>query len=185
MRNFKPVLTLCLALLMTAVGVYAQGLDLPAPPAGYGWQECPDIKGALLVPAGWHFKRLEDVDKGKLSYFITPRPWEPPQPITHGMTFNILREVPGGSPVKFARRYVAEMSASTGSTQTWDTDTGSFTGHGIIYPEGNNQVFNLILANEKTGTAFLVTFEAPLEKWTAAWNEIQPVVRQLMIDDTV
>ncbi|MEM1181832.1 MAG: hypothetical protein AAGM22_26035 [Acidobacteriota bacterium] len=185
MRNSNVVFTLCLALLLTVPGPAALALDLPAPPAGYTWQECPDIKGALLVPAGWHFKRLEDVEKVKLSYFITPMKWEPPQQITHGMTFNILREVPGGSPKKFAKQYVTEMAASTGSTQTWNTDTGSFTGHGIIYSDGASQIFNLILANEETGTAFLVTFESPLQKWKAAWAEIQPVVRQLMIDDTV
>lgn len=177
----KPVLLL----LVLLIGPAAAALDLPAPPSGYAWQECADIKGALLVPDGWHFKRLEDAKSGKLAYFITPTPWQPPQQITHGLTFNILREVPGGSARAFAERYVAEMAASTGSPQTWKTDSGSFTGHGIIYSDGASQIFNLVLANEKTGTAFLVTFESPLERWSQAWNRIQPVVRQLMIDDTI
>ena len=184
-RMTTPHLLLGLLLLTLLYVPATSALDLPAPPAGYAWQECADIKGALLVPDGWHFKRLEDEKSGKLSYTITPTPWEPPQQITHGLTFNILREVPGGIASAFAQRYVSEMAASTGSPQTWNTDSGSFKGHGIIYSDGASQIFNLVLANDKTGTAFLITFESPLEQWTEAWSKVQPIVRQLMIDDTI
>ena len=184
--QITPLRLLLSVLLLTLLYVPAtSALDLPAPPAGYGWQECADIKGALLVPDGWHFKRLEDEKSGKLSYTITPKPWQPPQQITHGLTFNILREVPGGIASAFAQRYVSEMAASTGSPQTWSTDSGSFKGHGIIYSDGASQIFNLVLANDKTGTAFLITFESPLKQWTEAWAEVQPIVRQLKIDDTI
>ena len=44
-------------------------MDLPTPPGGYTWEACPEIKGALLRPDGWHFRKQIDGDKS--AYLIS------------------------------------------------------------------------------------------------------------------
>ena len=180
-----------LIVLMLALASAAFPLDLPAPPRGYAWQECPDVKGALLVPDGWHFRRLE-AEEGKLAYFITRKPFEPPKPFDVGLTFNVVRDVPGKlgtDPSGFAQQFIGSITASYPKARTWQTALGPFVGYGAIYQGAKGdtayQFYNLVLTNDKTGTAFLLVFEAPAADWEREWATIEPVVKRLAIDDAI
>ena len=63
LRNLKLVL---LALLVP-FSVFAT--ELPSPPNGYSWVSCKEIKGAFLMPLGWHFKK--GMQGETLGYFFT------------------------------------------------------------------------------------------------------------------
>jgi hypothetical protein len=41
----------------------------PKLPAGYTWQEVPEMGCAFLKPTGWHYKHIEQ--KGQHACFIT------------------------------------------------------------------------------------------------------------------
>ncbi len=179
-----------LTLPLLALSSMALALDLPAPPRGYSWQECPDVKGALLVPDGWHFRRLEA--EGKVAYFITPEPFEPSRPFDVGLTFNVVQEVPqkvGKDPSGFARQLIGTITSSYPKARTWETDLGSFRGYGVIYQTSKEaaevQLYKMVVTNDETGTAFLVSFEAPVAEWERRWATIEPVVKQLAIDDEI
>ena len=176
---------------MLALASAALPLDLPAPPRGYAWQKCPDVKGALLVPEGWHFRRLEAED-GKLAYFITREPFVPPTPFDVGLTFNVVLDVPqkmGTNPSGFAQQFIGTITSSYSKARTWQTALGPFTGYGVIYQASKEetpfQFYSLVLANDETGTAFVVTFEAPVAEWERQWATIEPVVKRLAIDDEI
>src|SRR5258708_207703 len=62
----RKAATLFLALFLIQC-LYA--VDLPKRPAGFSWQEIPELKAAFLKPDGWYFKREDQ--KGTLAYFIT------------------------------------------------------------------------------------------------------------------
>lgn len=180
-----------LTVLMPSLAGAALALDLPAPPRGYSWQECADIRGALLVPEGWHFRRLESED-GKLAYFITRERFEPPTSFAVGLTLNVVRDVPGKmgtNPSGFAQQLIGTISSSYPKARTWQTALGSFIGHGAIYQASKEgkafQFYNLVLANDKTGTAYVVIFEAPAADWEREWATIEPVVKRLAIDDAI
>lgn len=173
-----------------ALASAALALDLPAPPRGYTWHECPDVKGALLVPDGWHFRRLEA--EGKVAYFVTPEPFEPPQPFDVGLTFNVVRDVErkmGKNPTGFAKQYIGTITSSYPNARTWESTLGAFTGYGAIYHANKEttsyQIYNMVLTNDATGTAYVVTFEAPVADWERQWATIEPVVKRLAIDDDV
>lgn len=182
---------LVLILPLLALASAALSLDLPAPPRGYAWQECPEIKGALLVPDGWHFRRLE-AEEGKLAYFVTREPFEPPKPFVVGLTFNVVRDVAqkmGTNPSGFARQLIGTITSTYPKARTWQTALGSFVGYGATYQGAKGdaafQFYNLVLTNDKTGTAFLLVFEAPAADWEREWAKIEPVVKRLAIDDEI
>ena len=183
MRNLAIIAT-C-SLFVTSAGLC---LELPQAPDGYAWEECSDIGGALLRPEHWSFRRHSDA--GELAYFITKEPWDPPQPIDVGLTFNVVFGIPGQSgmpPTEFAKRFVARAAEAHQTERTWTNEMGPFKAEGIVY-SGTGELkgfkfFNLIIANDKTGTAYLVIFEAPEASWDAEWEAIEPTIQRLYIDD--
>ena len=56
-----PLLNLLATLFLPAL----VATDRPVPPAGFTWQEVPELKAAFLRPDGWFFKR--EKDKGTLA----------------------------------------------------------------------------------------------------------------------
>ena len=180
------LLVLAMVVLLGAPGV--AGLDLPPPPSGYLWEQCTDIGGALLRPEDWSFRRLSS--GGKLAYFITKSAWEPEQPFDVGLTFNVLFDVPSQSglpPTAFAKRFVGRAAAVHQVERTWTNEMGPFKAEGIVYSgRGASRGFkfyNLVIANDKTGTAYLVIFEAPETSWESEWSVIEPTVKKMLIDD--
>ena len=169
---------------------FAFSLDLPKPSAGYSWTECPEIKGALLVPDGWSFRRVASEDK--LAYFVTEEAFQPPQTFDVGVTVNVIRDVPAKmskQPSIFAKEYVELAAKSNSEAKTWTTTSGTFVSHGVLYVGVGNKLgfkfYNLIIANDRTGTAYSVTFEAPTVDWDRKWQVVEQVLKQLALDDEV
>lgn len=146
-----------------------------------------DVGGALLRPTAWHFRRVED--GRKLAYFITKSAWSP-DPFDVGLTMNVLRDTPGRfgvSPSQFAAQYVTNASQTLEVERTWSRDLGPFKAQGLVYlgagASAGFKFYNLIVANDKTGTAYLIIFEAPVAEWAEHWRMIEPTVQKLYLDD--
>ena len=163
-------------------------MDRPQPPSGYTWEECNDIGGALLRPDSWFFRRV--ADGSQLAYFITKEAWEPPRSFDVGFTFNVIFDIPGRlgmPPTEYGERFVARAAERRQVERTWSHEMGPFKAHGIVYlGVGENsgfKFFNLVIANDKTGTVYLAIFEAPESGWDAEWQVIEPTIQRLGIDD--
>jgi hypothetical protein len=168
----------------------AQDPELPPPPKGYTWQKCPDIKGAFLRPNGWHFKKHKQGDT--LGYFITKENIKETGEFLTGMTVNVIPNIPkkkSMSPYKFAESYRDAARTAVKFSKEWDKDMGPFRSLGFVvdkqHEDGQFRVHHLLIANEKTGTLYLVLFEAPVAEWDAAWKIAEPMLQFLYIDDTI
>ena len=85
-----PILALLLVPLFAVSAAFA--IELPNAPPDYSWHQVPAIKGAFLVPSGWHVR--EESSGSTLAIFITAKPFEPPQQFETGLSVNVFRDTP-------------------------------------------------------------------------------------------
>lgn len=167
MTSIRPFALIIFVLGSTCL---ADQPKLPKPPAGYQWQWCPEIKSAFLKPDGWHFKKWSH--KGKDAYFITKEDIDEKGEYSTGLSVNVLTHMPrftGMPPSEYAERFVAQMEkADLKSFSKWRCDSGPFKGLGCRYAGDVHTSNNVLIANDKTGTLFIVMFEAPTKEWDEA-----------------
>lgn len=179
-----------MSLLFLSITASAQQSALPEPPKGYSWQWCEDIKGAFLKPDGWFFRK--DAKGGTLGIFITKEDIGKDGQFKTGLTVNVIRKVAEKKKIaasEYIRQLMDDARKSMKFIREWDRDMGPFKSVGFLYErqskEGAFKVHNLLIANDKTGTVYLVMFEAPAEEWEAAWRIGEPIMKKLYIDDEI
>ncbi len=181
-----------LSIAMALIGMVSSRADEPpmAPPQGYTWAPCPEIKGYFLKPNSWHLKKSKKGDT--LAVFITKEMIGETGKFTTGMTVNVIPDIPKRtslSPHAFARQFRESARKSATFTKEWDKDMGPFKSVGFVYSKedkaGAFTVHNLLIANNKTGTVYLVMFEGPKSEWAKTWEIAEPMLQCLYIDDTI
>src|SRR5438552_2415406 len=88
-RKLQPMK--CVAVLGLTLVLFAQlasAIDLPPAPAGFSWQEVPELKAAFLKPKGWFFK--QEKQKGTLAYSITKEDISKGGEFQIGLTLNVF-----------------------------------------------------------------------------------------------
>ena len=165
-------------------------IQLPKPPKGFTWCRCPQIKGAFLCPDNWHFKREKKGDT--LGFFITKEKMDKSGLFTTGLTINVIPNIPekeSMTPYQFAQRFRKEAKKTNILITEWDKNLGPFQSLGFVYKKKDNigefTVHNLLIANNKTGTLYLIIFEAPTSEWENTWKIAEPMLKYLYIDDTI
>ena len=110
------------SVLLTVSLQTAEAVDVPQPPAGFTWQEVPELKAAFLRPNGWFFKREEQ--KGTLAYFITKENIEKTGQFQTGLTINVfhLKKDPA---VERGKDMIDQIS-TTKHGEKWSRDFGPF-----------------------------------------------------------
>lgn len=178
------------SLCITAGDIFAQTPALPPPPPGYVWAECPEIKGAFLKPKDWHFKSSKKGDTR--GFFITKEALGTNSQFTTGMTVNVVPNIPKKkdmSPYDFALRYREAARSTVTFAKEWNKNLGPFKSVGFVYSkddkDGAFTVHTLLIANNKTGTLYMVLFEGPAAQWTEIWKTAEPMLQYLLIDDTI
>ncbi|MCX6338459.1 MAG: hypothetical protein NTX71_00875 [Candidatus Aureabacteria bacterium] len=132
----------------------------PSAPKGFSWKHIEDIKGIFLVPDGWHFK--SEFKKGIYSCFITKENIDEKGEYQTGLAIHAIKKShleTGIPPSKYASQFINQLGSSKEVLKVlkkWRSDQGSFKGFGLTY-EGKHHdkpitVYNLLLANDKTGT---------------------------------
>lgn len=166
--------------------------SLPDAPAGYQWEACPEIKGALLRPDGWHFKK--HIDGNQRAYFVSKENLDVVDEFTTGLTMVALKGYANEKGIvasEFAKNYVLKASKSSHVRKApWTNRMGPFVSHGVIVttPDAANGDFvshHLVIANDDTGTVYIVVFESPVEDWAAMKTLSEPMLKKLYIDSDI
>ena len=167
-------------------------MDMPTPPAGYQWEACPEIMGALLRPDGWYFRK--HIEGDKRAYFVTKEDIGADGEFTTCLTMVALigyGDSKGVSAAEFAKSYVINATNSSHVRKApWTNRMGPFVAHGVIlttpdFAKGDFVSHHLVIANEDTSTVYIVIFESPVEDWAAMKALSEPMLKQLYIDSDI
>jgi len=182
-----------LALVFLAlVATGAVAAELPPAPAGYSWVSLSEIKGAFLMPLGWYFKKGRQGDT--LGYYITRENIPESGEFLTGLSINVIPDIPeksGMAPSLYATAFINKAVKQVEVvTPPWASLNGPFEGHGVVLlyrddQKGDFIVHNLAIANDQTGTLYLITFESPAEAWEKARQIAEPILQRFLIDDTI
>lgn len=179
-------------ILCLLVVVAAFATELPVPPEGYQWAECPEINGAFLQPKGWHFKTL--IKDGTTGYFITKENIDEKGSFITGLTVNVIQGIQakkGTSPSEFAAEFIREGIISRKVvTEPWARSMGPFESFGVVLlnpdpDRGDYITHNLAIGNDATGTLYLIIFEGPAESWKTEWQVAEPMLQRFLIDSDI
>jgi hypothetical protein len=173
-----------LLLYVFAATVLSQPLfaiDLPTPPAGFMWQQVPELKAAFLRPDGWFFKQEEQ--KGTVAYFISKESIEKDGGFNTGLTVNVFRGLKEPA-VGHAEAFIGQI-ASQMHGEKWERTVGPFQEFGCDAADSQSVMRYLAIANPKTNTLYLFIFESPVSDWDSAWKLGKQIMDNLAIDDGV
>jgi len=187
------ILKACLAILVVLLtACNAIATELPPPPEGYSWVHCDEIKGAFLMPIGWHFKKHKQGDK--LGYFITEENIATKGEFLTGLSVNVIPEISqknGMPPSIYANTYIkTAIIEKEIFKKPWATTMGPFQAYGVVllnrdHHKGDFITHNLAIANDQTGTLYLLIFESPAKSWEASWAVAKPMLQRFLIDDSI
>ena len=178
------------SILLLTIPLIAGAMNLPEK-EGFTWWEIETLKGAFLVPNGWHTKSVHRPDT--MGYFITK------EEITSnsgsfdtGLSLNVFksfRAKKGIEPVSFIYVFKAGFSEKGKILKEWSRDMGPFKSYGFLSESVvsgvSTTIHHLFIINPKTGTLYYFFFEAPTESFEEAWISGEPMMKMLLIDDTI
>ena len=181
-----------LFLLLIALPAAAQKYDVPlaTPPTGYTWQPLPESKAALLLPEGWAYKA--EGEKGSTTYYLTQEAIGESGEYQTGLSLQVVRKAKAktGRPApEYAELLMLRTGFGPGQQQLEKAASveGLFYKRTVRYREAPPEaearvVYQLALANAKTDTLYLLTFESPEKDWDEAWKLGAVMVRELVLD---
>ncbi|GAB3858357.1 hypothetical protein GCM10028822_33200 [Hymenobacter terrigena] len=163
---------------------------LATPPAGFAWQALPDGKAAALLPAGWYYRA--EGQKGAPTYYLTQEQIGESGEFQTGLSLQIVRKATAHTK-RSASEYAELLMMRTGFSRGQQVLEKAAATEGIWHkwtvryrdapPDADPRiVYQLALANAKTDTLYLLTFESPEKDWAAAWALGEVMVRELVLD---
>lgn len=178
-------------ILLACSSVWGADEPLPSPPAGFSWQRLASIKGALLKPDGWFFKA--SATGGTEGFFITKENIDKDGAFKTGLSLNCMRDIPkhsGLTPSGYAVAFADAAAEKHRLLERSARSMGPFNHLRLRYvdaPPGKESVtiWNLLVANDKTGTLYLYVFEAPTSTWEEAWKTGNVILKMLLLDDEI
>lgn len=178
--------------LWLALPAAAQHYDtkLAAPPTGFTWQPLPASKAAALLPAGWYYRAAGE--KGAPTYYLTKEEIGENNEFQTGFSLQVVRKAKAktGRPApEYAELLMMRTGFGQGQQQLEKTAVadGPFYKRTVRYrdapPEAEPRVvYQMALANAKTDTLYLLTFESPEKDWPEAWKLGEVMLRELVLD---
>jgi hypothetical protein len=93
----------------------------------------------------------------------------------------------GISASEYANQFIDTATKEREPLKRWTSTQGPFNAHACIIRDDSGGppvfVYNLIIANDRTGTIYVVLYEAPEEDWEKAWRIGAPILKLLIILD--
>lgn len=181
-----------LVLLLLSVPAVAQKYNIPLgpAPAGFSWQALPEIKAAMPLPAGWYYRA--EIEKGAATYYLTQEELGETGEFETGLSLQVVRKAKAktGRPApEYAELLMMRTGFGPGQRQLEKASSseGVFYARTVRYREAPPEtaarvVYQLALANAKTDTLYLLTFEGPEKDWTATWKLGDTMVHELVLD---
>ena len=178
--------------LLFALPAVAQRYNMPLapPPTGFSWQALPDGKAAALLPAGWYYRA--EGQKPAPTYYLTQEQIGESGEFQTGLSLQVVRKATAHTrhpAAEYAellmlrtgfgrgQQVLEKASASEGPWHKWTVR------YRDAPPDADPRiVYQLALANAKTDTLYLLTFESPEKDWAEAWPLGQVMVRELVLD---
>lgn len=172
-----------IALIISSHAALAQVTELPPAAPGFHWQRVDEIKGAFLVPNGWHFKREAKAET--LGYFASRENVDISGKFLVGLTVNVMPRLKRRDAVASAYELIEGFAAGKRLIRSWDASMGPFVGAGCLVQDETTVMHVLTVANPKTNTLYLFIFEAPSSEWEKAWTLGDKMMKRLLLDDEV
>jgi hypothetical protein len=148
----------------------ADAIQRYKPPAGYAWQEVQEMGCAFLKPKGWHYKHVER--DGQHARFISRDEGS----FQTGLTVNMIllsHLKTGITAFEYAKQFMYTATRQREPLQSLSTKQGPFRAYGSIILDDSRRtpilVHNLVIANDRSGTIYVVLYEAPEGEWREAW----------------
>lgn len=150
----------------------AAAQKFPEPPLGYSWVSCREINGTFLLPWGWYFKKR--VEGQTYGYYFTRENIEEWGVFSTGLSINVIPNIPKKNnmlPSVYAGSFIeAAVRQKEIYKQPWQETLASLPAFGVVLlnpdPLGGDFIsYNLAIANDRTGTLYLLAFESKAEEW--------------------
>ena len=167
--------------------------ELPAPPEGFSWQI---YKNAVFPkPAGWTEGELPVTPKPVVmsTYATSPEAFSQTKPFEMGFTVQIItgtKRILKLDARKMALAYIRPLLVSHRKDEILILDQkpgGDFEQTFFRYrdaPPGLKPIIvhKFILANDKTDSVHIFTFESPVETWDANWAKFgTPILSRVSV----
>lgn len=185
----KPWIPCAVALAVIFAATTVHPLVAPAPVEGFNWEEMTAIGGFVLVPDAWRF-RISERD-AKLAYFVTKDPITA-QGFDTGITINVIRALPrtmGVSPSAFARDIVMQIENAEAVEHSWNEPGDVLVEHGVEWIDKSQDVWvrnhYRLLANDRTGTLYQVSFKTPEDDRSETWPTAMSVLDRILFDGSI
>lgn len=163
-------------------------LELPASPEGFSWRKLKEIKGAVLMPNGWHFKQMGG--RPTLAYFVSLENIDKEGRYETGFTIQAMRPPQPQSGEELAKAMIAGAESKKQLVRSWKQTKGVFDSYGLEFKDlkSNNEMtisHVLIIRNTRTRTFYFCLFESVESKWKEAWKIGEQIVQTLILNDDI
>lgn len=190
MARFCFVLLLLILLDASPAAAQRYNVPLTTAPTGFHWQALPDSKAATLLPDGWYYKA--EGRKATITYYLTQDEIGETGEFQTGLSLQVVRKAKAQTK-RPAPEYAELLMMRTGfgkgqqQLEKASATDGAFHKWTVRYrdapPDADARiVYQMALANAKTDTLYLLTFESLEKDWPEAWQLGQVMVRELVLD---
>ncbi|MBJ6110504.1 hypothetical protein JAO73_15885 [Hymenobacter sp. BT523] len=190
MSRFLVAFALVMSCVVWPAAAQKYNEPLGPAPTGWTWQVLPEIKAAMPLPTGWYYKVTGE--KGAPTYYLTPEETGENDEFQEGLSLQVVRKAKaktGRPAADYAELLMMRAGFGPGQTQLDKNATveGAFYKRTVRYREAPPEaathiVYQLALANAKTDTLYLLTFEAPEADWPAAWRVGEKMIQAWVLD---
>jgi len=167
------------------------GIELPVPPVGFTWVSMPKAKAAFLKPDGWY--EINKGTKDAVTYAISKEQITESEQFETGLTMIAAKNITqkyNVSPYRYALDLMLGIKTDPDNTiiKQASKKQGPFDSVFIKYennPSGLKPIIihKMFIANEKTGSLYIVIYEAPKNEWDDAWKEGEVMLKKYFVDD--
>ena len=174
-----------------SVKEYDPSIELPKPPSGYSWHKMDDIMAIFLKPDGWH-TNTKNAEDG-ITHVISKEPASTNKDFETGLTVIGSKGVLNTADTsinKFALGVAQGIEKSGDNTligiqNKTNEAFSSFIIQFENHPEGKKpiRIHQIISGNKKTGSVYMVLFEAPKDEWDEAWKVGEVILKSYVMDD--
>ena len=190
MLRILSVLGLLLALRSPPAAAQRYNVPLGPAPAGFAWQPLPASNAAVPIPEGWSYKA--ETQKSAATYYLTQEAIGETGEYQTGLSLQVVRKTRAQTKhpaPEYAELLLMRTGFGQGQQQLEKAASveGPWHKWTVRYrdapPDADPRlVYQLALANAKTDTLYLLTFESPEKDWAEAWKMGEVMLRELVLD---